>query len=348
MSVAEAEEFFGDGEARHPGRAQDPRPARRRRARLPQHRPAADDAVRRRAAAAEAGHPDGREGRRLRPRRADHRPPPRRRRAAARPARPAGRLRQVGDRHRAPPGGDGARRLDHRPRPRRRPRRRPRSSSRARPPTSSPPAPPSPASTSRTTSAPERASAYRIRAWLSACSSSGRDSGGLELATMLSEGIGDEVEVTLIDKSEAFVFGFSKLDVMFGRASRRGGPPALRRDRQARGAVLRGDGHRDRPRGAAGDHRRRARTRPTCSSSRSAPTTTSTRRPGWPRRATSSTRSRAPSGWPGSSDFLRGPRGHRRLRGAVQVPAGAERVRAAARRRAARARRARRSARSRS
>ena len=44
---------------------------------------------------------------------------------AARPARPARRLRQVGDRHRAPPGGHGARRLDHRPRPRRRPRRRP-------------------------------------------------------------------------------------------------------------------------------------------------------------------------------------------------------------------------------
>ena len=49
---------------------------------------------------------------------------PRGRRAAARPARPAGRLREVGDRHRAPPGRDGARRLDHRPRPRRRPRRR--------------------------------------------------------------------------------------------------------------------------------------------------------------------------------------------------------------------------------
>ena len=42
-----------------------------------------------------------------------------------RPARPARRLRQVGHRHRAPPGGHGARRLDHRPRPRRRPRRRP-------------------------------------------------------------------------------------------------------------------------------------------------------------------------------------------------------------------------------
>ena len=39
-------------------------------------------------------------------------------------ARPAGGRRQVGDRHRAPPRGDGARRLDHRPRPRRRPRRR--------------------------------------------------------------------------------------------------------------------------------------------------------------------------------------------------------------------------------
>ena len=39
---------------------------------------------------------------------------------------------QVGDRHRAPPGRDGARRLDHRPRPGRRPRRRHRSSSRGR------------------------------------------------------------------------------------------------------------------------------------------------------------------------------------------------------------------------
>nr|WP_284289279.1 ATP-binding cassette domain-containing protein [Angustibacter aerolatus] len=44
----------------------------------------------------------------------------------ARPARPPGRRRRVGDRHRAPPGGDGARRLGHRPRPRRRARRRPR------------------------------------------------------------------------------------------------------------------------------------------------------------------------------------------------------------------------------
>lgn len=41
--------------------------------------------------------------------------------------------------------------------------------------------------------------------------------GGLELATTLSEELGDGVEVTIIDRSEAFVFGYSKLDVMFGR-----------------------------------------------------------------------------------------------------------------------------------
>lgn len=43
--------------------------------------------------------------------------------------------------------------------------------------------------------------------------------GGLELSTRLAGELGDEVRVTLIDKSDAFVFGFSKLDVMFGRRS---------------------------------------------------------------------------------------------------------------------------------
>jgi sulfide:quinone oxidoreductase len=41
---------------------------------------------------------------------------------------------------------------------------------------------------------------------------------GLELTTRLSEEFGDDVEIVLIDQSDAFVFGFSKLDVMFGRA----------------------------------------------------------------------------------------------------------------------------------
>lgn len=43
--------------------------------------------------------------------------------------------------------------------------------------------------------------------------------GGLELATLLSEALGDDVDVTLIDKDDAFVFGYSKLDVMFGRTT---------------------------------------------------------------------------------------------------------------------------------
>ncbi|MGA8725876.1 MAG: FAD-dependent oxidoreductase [Acidimicrobiales bacterium] len=41
--------------------------------------------------------------------------------------------------------------------------------------------------------------------------------GGLEVSTRLSEGLGDEADIVLIDKSEGFVFGFSKLDVMFGK-----------------------------------------------------------------------------------------------------------------------------------
>lgn len=43
--------------------------------------------------------------------------------------------------------------------------------------------------------------------------------GGLELATSLSEALGERVAVTLLDKSDAFIFGFAKLDVMFGRAT---------------------------------------------------------------------------------------------------------------------------------
>ncbi len=42
--------------------------------------------------------------------------------------------------------------------------------------------------------------------------------GGLELSTLLSEAIGDRIDLTLIDKSDTFVFGFSKLDLMFGHA----------------------------------------------------------------------------------------------------------------------------------
>ena len=46
---------------------------------------------------------------------------------------------------------------------------------------------------------------------------------GLELSTRLSEALGDGIDVTLIDRADGFVFGFSKLDVMFGRTT----PPAV-------------------------------------------------------------------------------------------------------------------------
>jgi sulfide:quinone oxidoreductase len=43
--------------------------------------------------------------------------------------------------------------------------------------------------------------------------------GGLEIATILSDALGERLDLTLIDKGDAFVFGYSKLDVMFGRAA---------------------------------------------------------------------------------------------------------------------------------
>ena len=48
--------------------------------------------------------------------------------------------------------------------------------------------------------------------------------GGLELTAMLSEALGDQLDLTLIDKNDSFYFGYSKLDVMFGRAK----PDAVR------------------------------------------------------------------------------------------------------------------------
>jgi sulfide:quinone oxidoreductase len=40
--------------------------------------------------------------------------------------------------------------------------------------------------------------------------------GGLELSTLLSEKMGDRLDLTLIDRNDSFFFGFSKFDVMFG------------------------------------------------------------------------------------------------------------------------------------
>ena len=43
--------------------------------------------------------------------------------------------------------------------------------------------------------------------------------GGLELSTLISETLSNDVDVTLIDKSDAFVLGYSKLDLMFGHTT---------------------------------------------------------------------------------------------------------------------------------
>ena len=48
--------------------------------------------------------------------------------------------------------------------------------------------------------------------------------GGMELSTLLSEGVADDAEITLIDHGDSFVFGYSKLDVMFRGAA----PEAVR------------------------------------------------------------------------------------------------------------------------
>jgi sulfide:quinone oxidoreductase len=41
--------------------------------------------------------------------------------------------------------------------------------------------------------------------------------GGLELATSLSEQLGDEADIVVVDQAEGLIFGCFKLDAMFGR-----------------------------------------------------------------------------------------------------------------------------------
>ena len=43
--------------------------------------------------------------------------------------------------------------------------------------------------------------------------------GGLELTSRLSDELGDGVDLVLVDRTDDFVFGFAKLDVMFGRVT---------------------------------------------------------------------------------------------------------------------------------
>ena len=159
---------------------------------------------------------------------------------------------------------------------------------------------------------------------------------------MLSEALGDEVEVTLIDKSDAFVFGYSKLDVMFGRTTldavrlpyRDIAKPGVRFlqetvtaiDPEARRVTT--DARRLRGRRPGGRARRRLRLRRHAGARR--------------RRQRVLLRRRRGAAGEVLPTFSRRPRDRRRLRRAVQVPAGAERGRAAAARLPLGARRARR------
>ncbi|HTL31885.1 MAG TPA: FAD/NAD(P)-binding oxidoreductase [Kofleriaceae bacterium] len=43
--------------------------------------------------------------------------------------------------------------------------------------------------------------------------------GGLELSTALSEALGTSIDITLIDQADHFIFGFAKLDMLFGRTT---------------------------------------------------------------------------------------------------------------------------------
>jgi hypothetical protein len=107
---------------------------------------------------------------------------------------------------------------------------------------------------------------------------------GLELATRLSDSLADEVRVTLIDQNDAFSFGYSKLDVLFGRKAT---ADVLLQYRE-----ISKDGVEFRMERVTAT---RARTTRTFSSSRWERSTTSRRRRGSRRADSSTTRWRAPS-----------------------------------------------------
>jgi sulfide:quinone oxidoreductase len=80
---------------------------------------------------------------------------------------------------------------------------------------------------------------------------------GLELATTLLDAVGGDIDVVLIDKNNSFVFGYSKLDVVFGRTTMDAVRLPYHSFAKPWGAVSAGDGDGDRRPGAGGDHPRR-------------------------------------------------------------------------------------------
>ena len=146
--------------------------------------------------------------------------------------------------------------------------------------------------------------------------------GGLELATVLSEALGGDAGVTLIDENDSFVFGY-RSSTMFGRATLDDVVCPTTWSSPVSASCARRSG-RSTPR-SAGSRRTGVPTTRTSSSSPSAPPTTSMRHPGSPTAATSSTRSGRRAVAPGAALVHPRPRDRRYLRGAVQVPARAQR-----------------------
>ena len=117
--------------------------------------------------------------------------------------------------------------------------------------------------------------------------------GGLELSARLTEELGDDVHITLIDQSDAFVFGFSKLDVMFGHRTfdevrlpyREIAIPGVEFHQESIVSID--------PHDQAGGDERAVRMTPTSWSSRSARTSTRRPHPGSSTPGTSTTRLRA-------------------------------------------------------
>ena len=149
--------------------------------------------------------------------------------------------------------------------------------------------------------------------------------GGLELCTLLSEALGDEVDATLIDQNDAFVFGYSKLDFMFALTT----PEAVRLPYSH--YVKPGVTFVQQTVTAIDPQARRVTTdaassKPTSSSSPSAPTTISPPPRAWPR-PTSSTPCRRGAPAPGAAGLHAGRALIAGLRRALQVSAGAQRMR---------------------
>ena len=82
-------------------------------------------------------------------------------------------------------------------------------------------------------------------------------SGGLELSTFCRRGLAEGVDVMIIDRSDAFMFGYSKLDVMFGHTTIDAARLPYKTFAKLGVASVAGDGYGHQSGDAPGEDRRR-------------------------------------------------------------------------------------------